>query len=46
MASIPTNYPTISKHIVTVGDMNFHSAIVDDRDVQRFISILYACGLQ
>jgi len=35
------NYAITPNDIVIVGDMNFHLNVVDDRDAQRFISVLY-----
>ena len=41
-----TRYATTHKDIIIVGDMNFHLDVADDRDAQRFTSVLESCGLQ
>ena len=39
-------YATHDKEILIVGDLNFHVDVVSDRDAQRFMDTIKACGLQ
>jgi hypothetical protein len=39
-------YSTHNNEILIVGDLNFHVDVDNDRDAQRFMDTLQACGLQ
>ncbi|KAK2168981.1 hypothetical protein LSH36_13g26037 [Paralvinella palmiformis] len=41
-----TRYTTTHKDILIVHGLNFHLDVKNDRDAQRFISVLKSCGLQ
>ena len=39
-------YTTHNNEIIIVGDLNFHVDVKNDRDAQRFMDTIKACGLQ
>ena len=41
-----TGYATHDKEILIVGDLNFHVDVVSNRDAQRFMDTIKACGIQ
>ena len=41
-----SGYTTNNNAIIIVGDLNFHVDVKNDRDAQRFMDTIKACGLQ